>query len=96
VGKLKNKYNSLSKKEIFTEFFKAEWDSLMVSGLVLITWNAFLFICQMNEFKFHDWFDMWGMYGLALVLGYSGQRLAYKALTTVEGVLDKKIEGLKK
>lgn len=94
VGKLKKKYNSLGRAEIFAAFFKSDWDSLIVSMLVLFTWNIFLFICYKNEIVFHPWFDEWGMYAISLVLGWGGQRLAYKALTTVEAVLDKKIDNI--
>lgn len=95
VSKLKVKYPALSKSQIFSAFFSEEWDSLIWSGLVLISWNIFLYVCEYNQIKFAPWFDKYGMYVLPLILGWGGQRIAYKSLTTVEGVLDKKIDQLK-
>lgn len=95
ISKLKDNYKELSKGEIFSAFFKEEWDSLIVSGIVLICWNLFLFICQYNEIKFYPWFDKVGMYAISAALGFAGQFLAYKALSTVVGLLDQKMNQIK-
>lgn len=95
VSALKRKYSEIGFTKIWGLFFSEEWDSLMVSTLVLIVWNIFLTVCEMNQIKFPVWFDYYGIYALALVLGYAGQRLAYKYLTTIEGILEKKAEQLK-
>lgn len=94
ITALKLKYNT-KRREIFSLFIQEEWDSLMVSCLVLAIWNIFLYIIAENEIKMPHWFDTWGVYSIPLILGYAGQRLAYKAFTTIEGVLEKKIEQIK-
>jgi hypothetical protein len=81
-------------KEIWGTFFSEEWDSLIVSLLVLFCYELALFICNYNEVKLPYWLDYWGMYALALVLGYAGQRLAYKYLGTAEEVLEKNADQL--
>ena len=41
-----------------------------------------------------EWLEDWGMYIFALVIGYSGQRIAYKYLGAAEQILEKKVDGL--
>jgi len=95
INKLRNKFPQLNFKTIWSTFFQEEWDSLMVSFVIIIAYNLFLYIAFFNQIKFLPWFDKWGMYALALVLGYGGQRIAYKYLTTVEEKLIKDADKLK-
>lgn len=95
VMSLRIKFKELGFAMIWKTFFEQEWDSLLVSVAVVCTYMLFLFICNLNKVVFTPWFDAWGMYVIALVLGYAGQRLAYKYLKTAEDVLEKKAELLK-
>jgi hypothetical protein len=93
VMHLRKKFPDFGLKEIFTLFFKEEWDSLIVSFLVLCTYQLFLFIIEMAEVVMPAWWDKYLLdYVLAVVMGYAGQRLAYKYLGTAEKVLTEKAE----
>lgn len=95
VSKQRKKFPDLSFKSIWATFFQAEWDSLMASALGLILFETLLYTLRLNEVILPDWVENWGMYGIAVVWGYAGQRLAYKFLATGESILEKKAEQLK-
>lgn len=93
VMRLRRKYPQFNLPEIFGTFLKEEWDSLIVSFLVLCTYQLFLFIVEMSQMVMPSWWDKYlADYALALILGYAGQRLAYKYLGTAEKVLSEKAE----
>lgn len=95
ISALRKRFPELSPKTVLDTFFKEEWDSLIVSGLVLVLAEIILYTTVSNGVKFAPWFDMYGMYGMAVLWGYAGQRLAYKFLSTGESVLEKKAEQIK-
>lgn len=95
VKDLKVKFPDLHRSMIWKTFFEQEWDSLVVSGLVLIATEMALFISVYNEVKLPAWVDMWGMYVISVVAGYAGQRIAYVYLGTAEDFLRKKADQLK-
>lgn len=95
IMKLRAKFPELGFKTVFATFFIQEWDSLLRSLLVMFTFIIFLFVTIQAEVKFPDWYYDWGVYGIALLAGYAGQRLAYSYLSTAEGILEKKAESLK-
>lgn len=78
--------------EIWTNFLKEEWDSLIVSALILIAQELAVFIIQYNGVKLPVWVDNWGMYIISCVISYGGQRLAYKYLNTSVDALEKKAD----
>lgn len=89
VDKLKNKHKEFSFKQIFSVYFNEEWNVLIRSGLVLATYELFLFIISMAEVVMPEWWEKYlVVYGLAVVLGYAGQRLIYKYLGTAEKTLN--------
>lgn len=95
VSALKNKYeNKVERSVIWATFFKEEWDSLIVSALVWMVLIVAIVVVQYNKLTLPDWLTNWGLYTSSLILGYSGQRIAYKYLTTAEQALDKKIQGV--
>jgi hypothetical protein len=94
VRGLRDKFPQLEFGDVWKTFFKQEWDSLMVSAIVLGTCQVMIFVSRTNHWKYPLWLEGWGIYLMAIVLGYAGQRLAYKYLKTSEGVLEKKIENL--
>lgn len=93
---LRKCFPQLKFAEVWNTFFLQEWDSLLVSGLVLSVCIIALFIVHQNMVTLPAWLDDWGMYFIPIVLGYSGQRIAYKYLATAEGVLERKVENLNK
>lgn len=94
VSALKTKYeNKVDSSVIWSTFFKEEWDSLIVSALVWMVLVVGLLVVEYNKLSLPGWLTDWGLFGASLVLGYSGQRIAYKYLTTAEQALDKKIQG---
>jgi ABC-type Fe3+ transport system permease subunit len=95
IAVLKNKFSDLEFGTVWSTFFKEEWDSLIVSALVLGVVLITMYLINYNMVKLPDWVNDWGMYLISLILGYSGQRIAYKYLTTAEEALNKKVDGLK-
>lgn len=71
-----------------------EWDSLFVSFLVWLVYELWIYLAIRNQYKLPDWYEMYGIYGLSLVLGYCGQRVAYKYLGTAEKALAKRAEAI--
>jgi hypothetical protein len=96
IDKLRIKFPTLCINDILNTFFKEEWNTLFRSALVLCTYELFLFIIQTAEIKMPGWWEKFLVpYGLALVLGYAGQRLIYKYLGTAESVLEKQVDDIK-
>jgi hypothetical protein len=94
IKSLRVKFPAFPFKQIWGTFFNEEWDSLIVSGLVLCVQQIALFIVEYNDVKMAAWLDAWGIFALAFVLGYCGQRVAYKYLGTAEAVLEKQVDKL--
>lgn len=92
VRQLKIQFPELAPHRVWKTFFGEEWDSLIVSFLVWLVYELWLYISIKNGFRLPNWYDMYGMYGLALVLGYCGQRVAYRYLGTAEKVLQKRAD----
>lgn len=93
VISLGDKFPEYSPKAIFKVFFAEDWDTLIVSGLVLIS-NVVLHyvLIYINYNPFTEGWWVAAPFGLAFVLGYAGQRLIYKFFGTAEKVLNKQIE----
>lgn len=92
-----------SMKEIRDLFFENEWSSLLISGLVLLFDFSFHVVVHIWYPSFREnnitvpFLDITLPYVItsfiiALVLGYAGQRLAYKYLGKAEQYLSKKVE----
>jgi len=96
VRQLRIKFPEFSFARIWKTFMAEEWDSLCVSFLVWLVYELTLYIIRVNETAIPQWVETWGMYALALTLGYCGQRLAYRYLGTAEKVLQKKVDDISK
>lgn len=80
---------------VFRAFLKEDWDTLMVSGLVVLLNVVTHYILetyapgvtQIENYALYS-------FGVAFVLGYAGQRIVYKYLGTAEKLLDKKADDL--
>lgn len=95
IRNLRTDFPTLSSGEIWKTFFKQNWDTLIGSGLVLLLYELILYIISYNDIVYPWWFDMVGMYVLAIILGWQGQRLFYKYLDTATAALEKKADQLK-
>lgn len=92
VSTLGNNFPQKTRNEIISIFFQEDWDTLCISGLILATCEVLHYVihnyaqnvAQMQYFEL-TWF------GVALVLGYSGQNLIYKWLGSAQTFLDKKV-----
>ena len=90
-------------REIRNLFFENEWASLFVSAVIIVA-HVFIHAViafylpgteeNVIEIPLINVFVPWGLAGvlLAIILGYSGQRLAYKYLGKVESILSKKAD----
>lgn len=96
VMTFRKNFPTLGFGQIWGTFIKNEWDSLLISLLILITIDIFLFIKIYNQWVFPAWLENWGVYLIALVVGYSGQRIAYKYLGTAEKILEKRVDSMDK
>lgn len=95
VTKLRKRFPVFGFRQIFATFFNEEWDSLIRSALVSITYQLFLVIIHMAEVQMPFWWEKYlAVYGIALFLGYSGQRIFYKFLGTTEKILEQKVDQL--
>ena len=87
-----NKFPNETRKGIIQIFFKEDWDTLIVSGLVLALNLTAQFIFDYYEIPFtkNENYILYA-FGTAFVLGYAGQRMIYKYMGTAEKFLDKQV-----
>jgi hypothetical protein len=101
VNALDKQHPEKTIKEIYGLFFENEWSSLSISALVLVADLMFHFIVgfyfpQLKERSFHIPYlevtlpFLATSFMAAFVLGYAGQRLAYKYLGKAEQYLSDK------
>jgi TRAP-type uncharacterized transport system fused permease subunit len=80
-------------KEIIQIFWHEDWNTFFVSGLVVVL-NLVAHFIVLNYFPEtiteHEWYYPVS-FGIALVLGYAGQRMIYKYLGTAETFLNKQV-----
>ncbi len=89
----KKQFPTLSFGNIWGTFFKEEWDSLMVSAIIYGVTELSIFIINYQQINIPEWLQ-WGIFPLSLLMGYQGQRIAYKFLNTASDALEKKAETL--
>lgn len=94
---LGDKFPNFDRKQIISTFFNEDWDTLIGSALVLILDLTVHFICNYYQAPFtsHPYY-IFISFGLALLLGYAGQRIIYRVLGTSEKALNKKIDSIDK
>lgn len=96
IANIRTKYMAEPPKIVFKVFFSEDWNTLIVSILSIIA--AFsIFQVMLREFAENKatlaiLFVIKWKYPAFIVIGYAGQRLAYKGLGTAESVLSKRIE----
>lgn len=88
-----DKYPVETPKSIFKIFWKEDWDTLAVSGLVLILSiiTHYIIFDKLDMVMKPEWFYQIIPYVVSLVLGYAGQRLVYKWFGSAEKFLDKQV-----
>lgn len=94
IRMLRLKFPQCNPHQVLKTFMGEEWDSLFVSFLVWLVYELWIYLAIRNQYKLPDWYEMYGIYGLSLVLGYCGQRVAYKYLGTAEKALAKRAEAI--
>ena len=90
VGNIRAKYPGLSFKTVWVSYFNEEWNTLMVSGLGLLTVQIFWFISHTKNIPLPHWLHEWGIYLFDLFLGYALHRIIYRYMGTMEKVIDEK------
>lgn len=93
VSALGNTFPQKKRKEIFAIFMAEDWDTLLISTLVLFT-------SEIAHYILHHYapslvisypnFDLF-VFGVSFVLGYAGQSIIYKLLGTAQATIEKKI-----
>ena len=95
VGQKITSLNTLYKEQpifILKLFISTDWPTLFVSSLVLLTdLGAHFVLDYVGADPFTDGWWRVAPFGLALFLGYAGQRVVYKLFGTTEKMLDKQI-----
>ena len=95
VVTLGDKFPEKTVRQIFLTFWQEDWDTLMISGLILLLDVVAHFVI----FDFlhiplpPEWYWQIGPFVIALVMGYAGQRLIYKWFGSAEQFLDKQVTG---
>lgn len=89
---LGDKHPDKNRSQIISGFLYEDWDTLVVSGLVL-TLNVITHYITENYLKSAREWEYYHVasFAVALIMGYAGQRLAYKWLGSAEEFLNKKV-----
>lgn len=94
IIKLGDERKSLTKKEIVDTFFSEDWDTLIVSVLIICGHLLTHYVIDEYTPSFRNDVNFYVLYafGAAFMLGYLGQRMVYKWLGTAENKLDKMVQ----
>ena len=97
VKALDAKYPEKSIREIFNTFLDQDWVTLFISALIIVLDLMVHFILDTYTPDIRKGVNYYVLYafGIALFLGYAGQRLIYKYLGKAEEILDKQADKLK-
>jgi hypothetical protein len=92
VSTLGNLFPDKPRNAIFGIFMQEDWDTLMISALILALNEIAHYILHVYAITIssYQYFDLIS-FGVALVLGYAGQNLVYKWLGSARDFLDKKV-----
>lgn len=97
VKSLDTKFPEKSIREIFNTFLDQDWVTLFISGLIIVLDLMVHFILDKYTPDLIKGINYYVLYafGVALILGYAGQRLIYKLLGKTEEFLDKQADKIK-
>jgi ABC-type Fe3+ transport system permease subunit len=93
VHELDKKFENDTLQQVFNQFWNSDRVTVFISGLVLLLNLVVHYIIEEYAagIRSIENYDLYS-FGVALVLGYAGQRLIYKYLGKAEEVLNKKVE----
>lgn len=93
VMELDKKFPDDTLGDVFSMFWKTDRVTLIISFFILCLNLVAHYIIEVYAPQIRE-IENWVLYGfgLALLLGYAGQRLVYKYLGKAEEVLNKKVE----
>lgn len=93
VISLGDKFPTETPRGIFKYFWKEDWDTLAVSGLILMLnlIGHYIAFVKLQLVLKEDWYWQLAPYLLSLIGGYAGQRLIYKWFGSAEKFLDKQV-----
>jgi hypothetical protein len=94
IKSLRKKFPAFGFRSIWGTFVTEEWDSIAISFVVWLCFELAIFSSHYYHLPLPKWMDNWGKFGVPLLVGYVGQRIAYKLLGTSAAVLEKKAEAL--
>jgi hypothetical protein len=97
IKALDAKFPEMSIREIFNTFLDQDWVTLFISALIIVLDLMVHFILDRYTPDLIKGINYYVLYafGIALVLGYAGQRLIYKYLGKAEEILDQQADKLK-
>lgn len=80
----------ITRKEIFNIFFKEDWDTLIISAMILFMHLVVHYVIDSYTPQFRAKINYYSLYvfGSAFMLGYLGQRWVYKWLGSAEEKID--------
>ncbi len=92
---LGDKFPNETPTSTFKTFFKEDWDTLMISGLVLLL-DVMIHVVMdyLDVDPFTEGWMLYAPFAFALVMGYAGQRIIYKFFGTAEKFLNKQTDRL--
>lgn len=95
VIELDKKFQDDSMWQVTVEFWKSDKFTLILSGLIIFA-NLVVHFVVHEYTDFENSIPNYALYnfGIALVLGYAGQRIVYKYLGKAESVLTSKADKL--
>ena len=96
IARLRKMNTALRPVEVFRTYYQEEWNTLIVSGLGLLTVQLFFFIIHFKGYELPGWLHQWGIYPLSLVAGYGWHRIVYKWLGSTEAAIIKQIDSSNK
>lgn len=91
VISLGDKFPAETPRSVFKLFWKEDWDTLVVSGLILVLniVGHYITFDKLGMVLLSEWYWQIAPYVLSLVGGYLGQRWIYKFFGSAEKALDK-------
>lgn len=95
IGDLHKKHPALSIGDIWKLYKQEEWNTLIVSGILLIMLLLCRVIVVYYNHEFTGWLaSIWARIGVVAFTAFAGHYLIYKALGTVAKVVESKIENI--
>lgn len=96
IIKIGDDNKSFTRKQVLSQFFKTDWDTLCASGGILALHELIHFMLEWYGYAVpKDLTILLTYYGLTIFLGWGGQRALYKIFGKTEQVINNKIDNFK-